>query len=601
MIDSQELVRAYHEVRRELLAQRTREGYWVGELSSSALSTATAVSALTLVARNSADPSRQAVCRQLAGKGLGWLARCQNDDGGWGDTDRSFSNIAATLLVRAAFELAGATQDHAPMLARALRYTDAQGGVSGLRRRYGKDKTFAVPILTNCALAGMVPWSEVDPLPFEVACVPYVLLRFLRLPVVSYAVPALVAIGQARYFHSKPLNPLRRLVRRLATRPSLNVLAQMQPTSGGYLEAIPLTSFVVMSLASIGRVEHAVVRRGVNFLLNSMRLDGSWPIDTNLATWNTTLAIQALATASGDVGALGCLSWLLSCQHRQVHPFTHAAAGGWGWSNLSGAVPDVDDTSGALLALRLLETSTPEADQARIDAAVAGVRWLLGIQNADGGWPTFCRGWGTLPFDRSGADLTAHAIRALHAWREVAQPGTVDAAIERGLAYLEQKQHCDGYWTPLWFGSQFRSDEANPVYGTGRVLLAYRDLRKLDCQAARRGMAWLVGSQGPDGGWGGSAEHPQPAGKTASVEETSIAVKALLAASNDPLVGPAVEAGLRWLAGAIARGRHREAAPIGFYFAKLWYYERVYPLVFAVAALGSAVRQDFPQANSWEK
>ena len=29
-----------------------------------------------------------------------------------------------------------------------------------------------------------------------------------------------------------------------------------------------------------------------------------------------------------------------------------------------------------------------------------------------------------------------------------------------------------------------------------------------------------------------------------------------------------------------------EPAPIGFYFAKLWYYERAYPLVFAVGALG---------------
>ena len=34
---------------------------------------------------------------------------------------------------------------------------------------------------------------------------------------------------------------------------------------------------------------------GVKFLVNSVRPDGSWPIDTNLATWNTTLAINALA------------------------------------------------------------------------------------------------------------------------------------------------------------------------------------------------------------------------------------------------------------------------------------------------------------------
>jgi squalene-hopene/tetraprenyl-beta-curcumene cyclase len=37
-------------------------------------------------------------------------------------------------------------------------------------------------------------------------------------------------------------------------------------------------------------------------------------------------------------------------------------------------------------------------------------------------------------------------------------------------------------------------------------------------------------------------------------------------------------------------GRYREPAPIGFYFAKLWYFERLYPLIFTVAALRQAVR-----------
>src|SRR5690606_3991872 len=114
-------------------------------------------------------------------------------------------------------------------------------------------KTFAVPILTNCALAGLVPWSEVSPLPFELACLPQSWYRFARLPVVSYAIPALVAIGQARYFHLKPWNPVARVVRAASVERSLKVLQKMQPASGGYLEATPLTSFVVMSLASIGR------------------------------------------------------------------------------------------------------------------------------------------------------------------------------------------------------------------------------------------------------------------------------------------------------------------------------------------------------------
>src|SRR5258705_10180623 len=77
------------------------------------------------------------------------------------------------------------------------------------------------------------------------------------MPVVGYAIPAIVAIGPARYFHAPPRNPFTRFLRSLSVQRSLKVLRQMQPDSGGYLEATPLTSFVVMSLASIDSSRHA--------------------------------------------------------------------------------------------------------------------------------------------------------------------------------------------------------------------------------------------------------------------------------------------------------------------------------------------------------
>lgn len=585
MLPRDRLCHAYHKARQDLLAERVEAGHWVGELSSSSLSTATAVSALAVVVRQTKDSAASARLEPLVAQGLEYLARSQNGNGGWGDTDKSYSNIATTMLVRAAVHLAGAAERHAAMLARAEHYLQSQGGVAGLRRRYGKDKTFAVPILTNCALAGLVPWGEVDPLPFELACLPHWLLGLVRLPVVSYAIPALVAIGQARHHHRKPWNPVARLLRRLTRTKSLEVVQRMQPESGGFLEATPLTSFVVMSLAGIGHVEHPVVRRGVEFLLASVRGDGSWPIDTNLATWGTTLAINALAAGGQSVSGVSGLDWLLSCQHQRVHPFTSAAPGGWGWTDLSGAVPDGDDTPGALLALATLRKEAKPGDIERIDrAAAAGIDWLLNLQNADGGWPTFCRGWGALPFDRSGVDLTAHALRALHAWRraagQVAQQ--IDRRIERGMCYLARQQRADGRWVPLWFGNQDEAEEENPVYGTARVLLAYRDLGQLDSEPARRGLAWLAAHQRPDGGWGGS-----PSGS--SVEETAVAVEALLAGGLTSAGSSPVEAGVQWLVEAVETGQYREPAPIGLYFAKLWYYERLYPLVFTVAALGQAV------------
>ena len=644
MIDPERLQRAYLSAREALLAERVPEGHWVGELSSSALSTATACSALS-IARRHADLTTAQRYTDLIDAGLAWITARQNADGGWGDTDKSFSNISTTMLVRAAIHLADATERYAPQLKRACDYIFAQGGIEGLRRRYGKDKTFAVPILTNCALAGLVDWSEVSPLPFEAACLPQSWYRFVRLPVVSYAIPALVAIGQARYFHKKPWNPVARVVRALAVERSLKVLRAMQPEGGGYLEAAPLTSFVAMSLASIGRHEHIVCREALRFLESNVRADGSWPIDTNLATWVTTLAINAL----GRDGALDMsphcddptahlndrlIGWLRRCQHTEKHPFTGAAPGGWAWSDLSGAVPDADDTPGALLALNLVHGHDERGD--REPACVSdGIAWLLGLQNRDGGWPTFCRGWGVLPFDRSGTDLTAHALRAIDVWSceecDVNLPDGVFIdydlspdpryhAVAAGFAYLAKHQRPDGSWLPLWFGNQHRDDDENPLYGTSRVLLAYRDLKRMDSTEARRAVAYLLSEQNSDGGWGGSAGKPetrnQKLEKTganlnaasennglrttdhgqSSVEETAVVVEALLGAFPDApgqLVPAdlqlAVARGVEWLIVGVESGRFRQPSPIGFYFAKLWYYEKLYPLIFTVSALRHAV------------
>src|SRR5262249_48879957 len=91
------LAEAYAKARAHLLSQRTPEGFWTGELASSSLSTATAVCALTLV-----DRRRFAA---LIGGGVRWLLDHQSDDGGWGDTVKSFSNISTTMLCRAALTL----------------------------------------------------------------------------------------------------------------------------------------------------------------------------------------------------------------------------------------------------------------------------------------------------------------------------------------------------------------------------------------------------------------------------------------------------------------------------------------------------------------
>ena len=246
-LDRERLNRAVARVNQELLAALGPDGHWVGELSSSALSTATAVTALSLVQRE----SQVANCQSQIDSGLLWLAQNQNADGGWGDTELSLSNLSTTTLCWAAFgAVPGAEEKFAATVRAAGRWIaqritaqdlphltpalsppgngegEAPAAIDtdllarAVIARYGKDRTFSVPILTMCALAGRLgsgrdAWRHVIPLPFELAACPHSWFAALRLPVVSYALPALIAIGQARHHHSPSRNPGARFVRNL--------------------------------------------------------------------------------------------------------------------------------------------------------------------------------------------------------------------------------------------------------------------------------------------------------------------------------------------------------------------------------------------------
>ena len=137
----------------------------------------------------------------------------------------------------------------------------------------------------------------------------------------------------------------------------------------------------------------------------------------------------------------------------------------------SSDLPDADDTPGALIALAHLGAVDGEVEH----AVNQGVQWLLDLQNRDGGIPTFCRGWGTLPFDRSSPDLTAHTLRAWSTWLPQLHghlQTRTSNAIGDALNYLRKSRLPNGGWIPLWFGNQHAPDETNVVYGTACVVIA---------------------------------------------------------------------------------------------------------------------------------
>lgn len=578
-----------------LCSERAEGGLWEGRLSSSALSTAVAVFALSVLDADRYKPQIKT--------GLSWLLKYVNTDGGWGDTLRSRSNISTTALCWSALTAGGNDPEVVLATRRAeewLNQEAARLGVSevpdAIISCYGGDRTFSSPILAMCALAGRfgegeAVWRKVPQLAFEMAVLPRGLFRMLNLSVVSYALPALIAVGLLRHRKMPESSILRYLLRNSVTDRVLSLLSRIQPANGGFLEAVPLTAFVVMSLAGAGFGSCGVVEKGAGFILNSMRDDGSWPIDSNLSIWLTSLSVDALSRGGAEKfltadEMLELRERLLGFQYKERHIYTGASPGGWSWTHLPGGVPDADDTSGVLIALRRLG----ELDERTRSAGILGTKWLMEIQNSDGGMPTFCRGWGKLPFDRSCPDITVHAMCALNEWYDdvdAADRARMDSAMEAGAGYLAKSQRDEGAWVPLWFGNENVPDGKNAVYGTARVVSGLRDLtpgRLPDLDSLIiSGYKWLVSAQNSDGGWGGYGEGPS------SIEETALALDAIAGLGDSC----ACERGLLWLSKATDGWKSFEPAPIGLYFASLWYFEKLYPLIFTVRALRQDKIQEF--------
>lgn len=568
-----------------LLQKRNADGYWDGRLSSSALGVAVAVTALHFYDK---EENASAIA-----SGLNWLNQNINADGGFGDSPSSQSNVSTSLLCFAAAKVTSADHSNTELIGKLAGYLNTQNIdvssellIQSILDFYQTDRTFSVPILTMCALCdvpGKEAFERIPQLPFELSLLPRSFYSALNLSVVSYAIPALIAVGIAIFKHKKRQNSLIRQIRQSAVNKSLRLLRKIQPESGGYLEAIPLTAFVSLCLIESGYRDLEVVRDGIAFLKRTQREDGSWPIDIDLSTWVTTLAVKSVKNSpevlTGE-DRQKISNHLLSIQNKIVHPFNGTQPGGWGWTHFSGSVPDGDDTPGAILALLSINQEKPDIVK---EAVMNGCNWLRMLQNSDGGFPTFSRGWGKLPFDQSCSDLTGHGLLAVAKTDEVFKDSLskkehsgYKKMFVKALIYLRKHQSSDGFWLPLWFGNQSTSDHTNPVYGTARVVAYLNETLKTRLGEEFEhilkimiddGCKFLISVQNADGSWGGGMNI------SGSIEETALAVTAL--APNG--FQKECTRGLNWLAEK-TKSDGLVASPIGLYFASLWYNEEMYPL-----------------------
>ena len=121
---------------RRLLDRRTAADHWQGHLSSSALSTGTAILALHLAGQG--RKHRNVDVHRLVAAGARWLVGHQNGDGGWGDTIRSRSNISTTAIVWGALSMVPAEGGRRPWPSRKPHHGCATSQGTSRRKRFAQ-------------------------------------------------------------------------------------------------------------------------------------------------------------------------------------------------------------------------------------------------------------------------------------------------------------------------------------------------------------------------------------------------------------------------------------------------------------------------------
>jgi len=239
--------------------------------------------------------------------------------------------------------------------------------------------------------------------------------------------------------------------------------------------------------------------------------------------------------------------------------------------------------------LRAARQGTSDDDSGDVLSRLAGaidrgMRWMLAMQNDDGGWGAFDRNNNRqflcyVPFadhnamiDPSTPDLTARVLEAL------GKLGLTRAhpAVGRGIEYLRRTQEADGSWFGRW--------GVNYIYGTWQALVGLRAVGvAAEDPAVVAGARWLLAHQQPCGGWGESPEsyeHPHLRGQGAPTpSQTAWALLGLMAAGLED--HPAVARGVRYLAATqLPDGTWAEPEFTGTGFPRVFYlryhYYRIY-------------------------
>ena len=615
------LFAAIDRARRWLLGRQSADGHWVGELQGDTILESEYVLLMAFLGRERSTAVAQAAR---------YILQHQLSDGGWNNYPDGPMELSVSVKAYFALKLAG-HDPRAPHMQRARDRIREAGGAAGCN-------SFTKFYL---ALLGQIPYANCPAVPPELMLLPrwayiniYAMSSWTRTIVVPlsifYAHKPVRRLpperGIAELFLQPPDTPLwphpptRRwltwtnlflgldallkrtepylgLIRRLALKRAEAWMRERFADSDGLGAIFPPMIYTVICLRCLGCPDEAPEMRWALEQLDALKIEerGTLRLQPCFSpVWDTALTLIGLADArlpSSHAAMMAAVRWLTRREVRRPGDWSTSNPGlepaGWFFEYRNGFYPDTDDTAMVLMAL----ARSGHAGDGGVRAAVQrGLRWLLHMQNDDGGWAAFDRNINRevltkVPFadhnamlDPSCPDITARVLEALgHFGYRVGQP-----CVDRGIAFIQRMQERHGGWLGRW--------GVNYIYGTWQVL---QGLQAVGCDMGqpmvRRAAAWLKRVQQAGGGWGEtcrSYDDPRLAGQgTPTASQTAWALLGLLAAGEQD--SPEVHSGVAYLLGTQqADGSWHEDQFTGTGFPKVFYLKyHLYRLYFPLMAL----------------
>jgi squalene-hopene/tetraprenyl-beta-curcumene cyclase len=630
-ITPEDLERATRRAAHALVALREPGGYWNAELESNIQ-----IEAQWILARRYIGAVDHALERRLMAR----MRETQRPDGGWAlDEGPAPSHLSISIQAYFAAKLAGAPAGE-PWMRRACEF---------IRRGGGVEKANIITKI-HLALFGEWSWKGVPAMPLSVLYMPkgtafniYEMSYWARVCTVpllilyhkkkQYPTPPEAAIDELyltpraevrhglraraptlswrNFFQQadRAMKAWERLrvrwgYRERACAKAVKWVLEHQDEDGGWGGIFPGITHSIMALHALGYPnEAAPIRKGMAWVeAHSITEGGTTRLTcTDSPVWDTAWAVIALSKAGYGRDhpiVRGATDWLYSKQIRRRGDWAvkcpHVPAGGWAFQFFNDFYPDTDDSSAVLMALL---NSHYRDDEKKKESFDLGLKWLLGLQNEDGGWGAFEKGvdneiWNEIPFndaknmlDPSTADVTGRCLEVLG---KLGYPRS-HRAVARAIRWLKRAQEPDGSWWGRW--------GVNYIYGTWSALAALRAVKEpLHSPAMTRGAAWLAGVQNADGGWGESCRSyeggPAGAGRSCA-SQTAWAIMGLLAAGKGAEEG--CRRGAEWLlrhqneAGTWDEGAFTGTGFPGVFYLRYHYYRAYFPLL-ALARYREIVR-----------